>query len=205
MMRLGETIEVDYGIIKKFWLVKQPQLKKYTNKIYCIMGFIPGKGWMTCYNGTLAEARKWAKDNTNIEEEKENEEMEERTIKTLDEIAKAIDEMKTRGAWNTGVKAYAQMIIEEIAERADWEGRNPETFAELQDWALNGANDWTEASYGGGYLVYNYDIAHTLCNPTELKKTQEGAKEPNPSEDWCQVQARALYQAYRKIAEAARI
>ena len=61
-------------------------------------------------------------------------------IRTLDEIAKAIDEMKTRGAWNTGVKAYAQMIIEEIAERADWEGRNPETLAELQDWALNGAD-----------------------------------------------------------------
>ena len=126
-------------------------------------------------------------------------------IRTLDEIAKAIDTMKTRGAWNTGVKAYAQMIIEEIAERADWEGRNPETLAELQDWALNGADDWTQASYGGGYLIYNYDIAHTLCNPTELKKTHEGAKEPNTSEDWCQVQARALYQAYRKIAEAARI
>ena len=39
-----------------------------------------------------------------------------RTIRTLDEIAQAIDEMKTRGAWATGVKAYAQMIIKEIAE-----------------------------------------------------------------------------------------
>lgn len=158
-------------------------------------------------DGDIKEAERKGMPIVTIEhiEEKENEKMEERTIKTLDEIAKAIDTMKTRGAWDTGVKAYAQMIIEEIAERADWEGRNPETFAELQDWALNGAKDWTEASYGGGYLVYNYDIAHTLCNPTELKKTQEGAKEPNPREDWCQVQARALYQAYRKIAEAARI
>ena len=157
--------------------------------------------------GQIEEANRKGMPIVTIEhiEEKENEEMEERTIKTLDEIAKAIDTMKTRGAWATGVKAYAQMIIEEIAERAEWEGRNPETLAELQNWALNGADDWTQASYGGGYLVYNYDIAHTLCNPTELKKTQEGAKAPNPREDWCQVQARALYQAYRKIAEAARI
>lgn len=127
-----------------------------------------------------------------------------RTIRTLDEIAKAIDEMKTRGAWATGVKAYAQMIIEEIAEAADFYDRQPETIEELKAWALNGADDWKMASYGGNFLIYNYDIAHTLCNPTELKRTKEGLNDPNPQETWCDVQARALYQAWQKIREAAR-
>lgn len=127
------------------------------------------------------------------------------TIKNLDEIAKTIDTMKTRGAWAAGVKEYAQMILEEIAERADWEGREPENMEELEEWGLNGAENWTAASYGGGYLIYNYDIAHTLCNATELKQTKEGMKAPNKREDWCQVQARALYQAFNKIKEAARV
>lgn len=128
-----------------------------------------------------------------------------RTIRTLDEIAQAIDEMKTRGAWATGVKAYAQMIIKEIAEAADFYDRQPETIEELKDWALNGARDWKMASYGGNFLIYNYDIAHTLCNPTELKRTKEGFNDPNPRETWCDVQARALYQAWQKIREAARV
>ena len=125
-------------------------------------------------------------------------------MKKFDEIAKAVDTMKTRGAWAAGVKVYAQMIIEEIAERAEWEGREPETIEELREWALNGAKDWKQASEGGCYLVYNYDIARTLCNPTELKKTDEGMKGPNSRETWLDVQTRALYQAFEKIREAAK-
>lgn len=125
-------------------------------------------------------------------------------MKRFDEIAKAVDLMKTRGAWATGVKVYAQMIIEEIAERAEWEGREPETIAELTEWALNGARDWKQASEGGCYLVYNYDIARTLCNPTELKITDNGRKEPNKRETWIDVQTRALYQAFEKIKEYAK-
>ena len=125
-------------------------------------------------------------------------------MKRFDDIAKAIDTKKTRGAWAAGVKIYAQMIIEEIAERADWEGREPENINELKEWALNGAQDWKHASEGGCYLIYNYDIAKTLCNPTELKRTHDGAKDPNNRETWIDVQTRALYQAFNLITEAAK-
>lgn len=45
-----------------------------------------------------------------------------------------------------------------------------------------------------------YDIAKLLCTPSELKKTDYGRKLPNSTEDWLDVQARALYQAYMLIA-----
>lgn len=111
---------------------------------------------------------------------------------------------EARSAWGRGLTAYAFMILDEITERAEYEGREPETLKELEEWGLNGAENWKAASYGGNYLIYNYDIARTLCTPTELKKTNEGMKEPNSRETWCDVQARALYQAFNIIKDLAR-
>ena len=43
-----------------------------------------------------------------------------------------------RGAWEKGVTAYAFDLVEEIKERAEYEGRNPESEKELREWMLNG-------------------------------------------------------------------
>ena len=60
---------------------------------------------------------------------------------------------------------------------------------------LNGAKDWKQFSYGGGYLIYDADIAKLLCTPSELNKTRGGELPPNSGETWLDVHARALHQA----------
>lgn len=108
------------------------------------------------------------------------------------ELLNRIAEIKTRSAWSKGVKEYAYMIVESADYLED-----VRSAAEL----LNGAESWKEYSYGGGALIYNGDIAETLCAPWELKKTDGGQKEPNRNENWLDVQARALYQAARMVEQ----
>lgn len=67
--------------------------------------------------------------------------------------------------------------------------------SELNKAMLNGARDWKEFSKGGFSLIYNEDIAKRLCSPSELKKVENGRRNPNSREDWLDVQARALSQA----------
>lgn len=105
-----------------------------------------------------------------------------------------------RGAWEKGVTAYAFDLVEELKERAEYEGRNPEPGKECREWMLNGAQDWSEYSWSGSSLIYNSDIAARLCCPSELKKTRDGERRPNSREDWLDVQARALYQACSRVA-----
>lgn len=135
-------------------------------------------------------------------------------MKRLEEIRAAVEAQKTRGAWAAGVKAYALEILDTIEERSEYEGHDPESMEELTDYALNGAKDhrhphdlykaWSVASWGGSYLIYDGDICRRLCSPSEQKKTDNGNKQPNNNEQWLDVQARALYQAYSIIKEAAR-
>lgn len=70
---------------------------------------------------------------------------------------------------------------------------------ELRRWMLNGAADWSQYSEGGCALIYNGDIARRLCTPSELRKTDNGRKDPNARESWIDCQSRALYQAARLI------
>lgn len=56
-----------------------------------------------------------------------------------------------------------------------------------------------ESSWGGSHLCYDYDIARHYCTPSELKRTRDGARRPNAREEWLDVQARAIYQALKKI------
>lgn len=105
-----------------------------------------------------------------------------------------------RGAWEKGVTAYAFDLVEELKERAEYEGRNPEPGKECREWMLNGAHDWSQYSWGGSSMIYNGDIAARLCCPSELKKTHDGERLPNSREEWLDVQARALYQACNLVA-----
>lgn len=95
---------------------------------------------------------------------------------------------------------YALELVEELEERAAYEGRNPEPGQECREWLLNGANDWSQYSWGGSALIYDGDIAERLCTPSELKKTRNGERRPNSREEWLDVQARALYQACNRVS-----
>lgn len=123
---------------------------------------------------------------------------------TLDKVAAELEAQKDRSAWGRGVNAYALELVEELRERAAYEGRNPEPGKECREWMLNGAQDWNQYSWGGSSLIYDGDIAERLCTPSELKKTRHGERRPNSREEWLDTQARALTQACNRVARVYR-
>ena len=126
-------------------------------------------------------------------------------MKNINEIRNAIDNIRTRSAWSAGVKTYADEILDNLAA-AEAEHRINMTIATRQDLeaaALCGADDWNAYSWGGCSLIYDSDIAATLCTPSELKRTRNGERRPNSREEWLDVQARALYQACEMVCRLA--
>ena len=105
-----------------------------------------------------------------------------------EEIEKALKKEKARSAWKTGVIKYAFDILDNMYDEEVTEKN-----------LLNSANNWKQYSEGGCSLVYDGDICHRLCTPSEIKKTRNGERKPNKYETWMDVQARALYQAARLI------
>ena len=117
-------------------------------------------------------------------------------MKTLDLLQK-VENVKVRSAWNNGVKTYAIELLDDAASNR--ECGEFVSLQELKEAILNGASDWKQYSEGGCSLIYNYDIAERLCNSTELKRTKNGLNDPNNRENWVEVQARALFQAWEMI------
>ena len=113
-------------------------------------------------------------------------------MKTLDLLQK-VENVKVRSAWSKGVKTYAIELLTYV-ETAEFE-----SLDELKNVVLHGASDWMQYSEGGCSLIYNADIAERLCSPSELKRTKNGLNDPNSRENWVQVQARALFQAWELV------
>lgn len=105
---------------------------------------------------------------------------------------------KGRSAWDRGVAVYATMLLDDF-ENDEFVGSPADRKA-----LLNGAANWQQYSEGGCALIYDGDIAETLCSPSELKKVKGGERQPNSRETWLDVQARALYQAERLILKIAK-
>ena len=117
-----------------------------------------------------------------------------------DRITAELEARKDRSAWGKGVNAYALELVEALRERAEYEGRDPESEKECREWMLNGAQDWEQYSWGGSALIYDGDIAERLCCPSEHNKTLNRKGRPNSREEWLDTQARALYQACNRVA-----
>ena len=111
--------------------------------------------------------------------------------KIKNEVYNTIELTKPKSAWGKGVKTYALELLENLEEFT--------TIEELEKELLNGADNWEMYSWSGCSLIYDEDIAHRLCTPSELKKTRNGQRKPNKNEEWLDTQARALYQAYSLI------
>ena len=107
------------------------------------------------------------------------------------ELMKLVDATPAKSAWKKGVKEYAI----ELLDQHDEDIVVPMSVNELGKWLFNGADNWSEYSWGGRSLIYDSDIAERLCNPSELKKTDNGRRRPNSREQWLDTQARALLQA----------
>ena len=130
-------------------------------------------------------------------------------MKNYNDIIKAareaMENSKQRSAWKKGVTVYALELLDEIKESIDGGWMDAEALKSpkmLEKAMLNGASDWKEYSWGGSSLIYNPEIARRLCNPTELRITREGQRDPNKREDWLDVQARALFQASLMVKDA---
>lgn len=123
-------------------------------------------------------------------------------MKQIEKARELINNLKSRSAWDRGVKEYALELLDSMEERATWDDLTPVTFTQRKAWMLNGAADWSMYSWGGCSLIYNHQIAERLCNPTELKRTDYGRKNPNCREQWLDTQARALGQACTIVGRA---
>lgn len=137
-------------------------------------------------------------------EESDGEEQTAEQIVTA--VTEKVEQTKPRSAWDRGVKAYAEDLLEELAEAVagGWIDAGDLCNRHLFERAmLNGASDWKQYSEGGCAFCYDGQIAKRLCAPWELRKTDNGRKDPNPRENWIDVQSRALYQAANLILSAA--
>lgn len=91
--------------------------------------------------------------------------------------------------WQQGVNEYATELKEFLTEN---------NLQPTLDNMLNGASDWKEYSWGGSALIYNADIAERLATPSEIERRalKDGLSSwANSTEQWLDVQARALHQA----------
>lgn len=126
-------------------------------------------------------------------------------MKTTKEIKNYILTQKERSAWKKGVKEYSFELLENLEGQIENGYLTNEIFEspKLLDKAmLNGAENWSQYSWGGCSLIYDGDIAERLCTPSELKRTRNGERKPNRNEEWLDVQTRALYQAAIQIKNA---
>lgn len=98
---------------------------------------------------------------------------------------------KRVSAWDRGCYLYAHDLLDSIDTETI-----PTDLEEMQDLFLNGASSWAAYSWGGCSLIYDEEIAERLCTPSELRKTRNGERRPNATEDWLDVQTRALFQAW---------
>lgn len=126
-------------------------------------------------------------------------------MKTIEEVRAELETQKPRSAWSKGVTAYALDLLDDLEENINGGYvALPKTGSELKAVILNGATDWDQFSYGGSSLIYDEDIAKRLCCPSELKRCDGGTERPNAREEWLDVQARALQQAFRRLSSAFR-
>lgn len=132
----------------------------------------------------------------------------------IDDVRAAVESVKARSAWDRGVKAQALYFCDELADWAAFDTDNKPgkglaggvircaSFGELVELLRNGAEDWSQASWGGNGLIYDQDIAERYSTKSELKRTRRGELRPNSREDWLDVQARGMGQAAQMVARA---
>lgn len=120
-------------------------------------------------------------------------------MKEMQKIRERLAATKPRSAWGKGVKEIAEGLLDQYEEIVQCrEGSDPVPPL-TEKTVLNGANSWEQYCYGGCAMIYDREIAETLCTPSELRRTDHGRKDPNSREIWMDVQVRAHVQAWRLI------
>lgn len=126
-----------------------------------------------------------------------------RNFVLVEDLLNALKAIKCPMDWRNGVKLYAIELVESLEEmgykkidlsRENWKTR-------LEENLLNGADDWEMYSRGGCSLIWNEDICRRVCTEASAKRAEYGKQSPRIGKDWLDVQARALYQAFKLIVE----
>lgn len=125
-------------------------------------------------------------------------------MKEMQKIRERLEGIKPRSAWDKGVKEIAESLLDQYEEIVRY-GEGSDPVPPLTEKAvLNGANSWEQYCYGGCAMIYDREIAETLCTPSELRRTDHGRKAPNSRETWMDVQVRAHVQAWALIKRCMR-
>ena len=110
------------------------------------------------------------------------------------------EQKRARGIYEKAICQYAFELVDNIADNyittAD-ELEHLENITNLKERALNGAENWTQYSWGGCSLCYNYDILSRLFCPSIVKKYKNA-----DTVRGCHLldyQASALTRAFSKI------
>lgn len=121
------------------------------------------------------------------------------------QLLTALKKYKPRSAWDKGVRWYAIQFVKHSDdgwERTDWSANIPDIY-EFERKALKGYKKWSDFSRSGaGGQISTYKIAKRLSTPSEFRRarTKDGDwRDPNPYEDWCDVEGRAMHQAWNLI------
>ena len=120
----------------------------------------------------------------------------------FNETLAEINRSRARSAWEHGVREYAEELLEQLDDNLSGGYFTADELASrsrCEKILLNGSSDWHQYSWDGNSSIYNEDVAKRLCSPSELKRCKGGFNEPNKSECWLDVQARALFQAANLI------
>lgn len=122
----------------------------------------------------------------------------------MQKIRKRLEATKPRSAWDKGVKKIAESLLDKYEEIVQYR-EGADTVPPLTEkTVLNDASSWEHYCYGGCAMIYDREIAKTLCTPSELRRTYFGRKAPNSRETWMDVQVRAHVQAWALIKRCMR-
>lgn len=127
-------------------------------------------------------------------------------MKKIEQLIEEIRADKPRGKFAKGVKEYAlEMLEREYIDRTvdvstltagallNHVGANP-----IKIGMFHGFGVWgycRDVSWGGNFRIYSNEIAETLCTTSTItRKTRKDGTlaRPSKSEDWLDLQARAL-------------
>lgn len=125
-------------------------------------------------------------------------------MKEMQKIRERLSAFKARSAWGKGVKEIAECLLDKYEEIAQYRGGSDPVPPLTEKTVLNGANSWEQYCYGGCAMIYDREIAETLCTPSELRRTDHGRKAPNSHETWMDVQVRAHVQAWALVKRCMR-
>jgi len=115
--------------------------------------------------------------------------------KSIAKIKEEIAKYPANSAWSRGVRDYAEELFDEYIEGKEIHGDILEIDKLTNADLLNGADDWSQYSWGGCALIYDSDICERLCTKSEQKRKHDGELPPNRDEQWLDIQARALFKA----------